>query len=479
MTTRLHRAGYILGRIVAPLLILALGVGGLLVFGQKPEKQEKPTETAEPTLVEVVPAESFQGSFDIEVEGVSLPLRQVQTSARVAGQITMKSPQCRGGHFVEQGQALVSIDPTDYALEVERLQVQLEQAEENLAATEIDMANTQELIKLATEEVMLQQRNLKRVQKLYGRSASTDAALDEARRLELTSRNALQTLENQLKSHRQQQKTLAAARKLAATQLKRARTDLERTNVAAPVSGTIVTSDVEEGDYVKVGDPLFRINDTDDMEISCQLRVEDLYWIWMQAGSFSGAAAGPPDVIFEIPRTQVEVAYEFKGVEYLWKGELSRFDGTGLDPATRTIPCRVLVEHPTDVRIGGDGRRGPVTPPTLFSGMYVKVRIPIDPPIDLVRVPTSAVQPGGEVWLARNGVLDIRQATLARLNGTGALLMPSPEGPRAGDAVIVSPLAGPMQGMPVQPTGVDTPPERLAGSPSADVADQAAREASR
>src|SRR5690606_21390771 len=286
-------------------------------------------------------------------------------------------------------------------------------------------------------------------------------------------------LDNQLKSQQQQQKTLAAARRLAATQLKRARTDLERTSVSAPVAGTIVTTDVEEGDYVKVGDPLFRINDTDDMEISCQLRVEELYWIWMQAGSFSGDAPGTDEVIFEIPRTPVEVAFEFKGVEYLWAGELSRYDGTGLDPATRTIPCRVLVENPTEVRIGGDGRRGPVAPPTLFSGMYVKVRIPVDPPIPLVKVPTTAVQPGGEVWLAREGALDIQKVTLARLNGTGALLIPSTAGPQPGDAVIVSPLAGPMQGMPVQPVGLDTVPEQVAVGQSPALTDQIEREAAR
>jgi RND family efflux transporter MFP subunit len=479
MKTRLHKAGYILGRIIAPILILALGVGGLLVFGQKPEKEEQAIEAAQPTLVEVVPAESFQGSFDIEVEGVSLPLRQVQTSARVAGQVTSKSPQCRGGHFVQAGAELITIDSTDYTLEVERLQVQLEQAEENIAATEVDIANTQELIKLATEDVTLQQRNLKRFENLDGRGASTDAALDEARRLELTSRNALQTLQNELKSHQQQKQTLAAARKLAATQLKRAQTDLERTRVTAPVSGTIVTTDVEEGDYVMVGDPLFRINDTDDMEISCQLRVEDLYWIWMQAGSFDGDATGSDEMVFEIPRTPVEVAFEFKGVEYLWEGKLSRYDGTGLDPATRTIPCRVLVEDPTHVQVGGDARRGLVAPPTLFSGMYVKVRIPVNPPIPLVKVPTSAVQPGGEVWLARQGVLDIQPVTLARLNGTGALLMPTADGPQPGDSVIVSPLAGPMQGMPVQPIGLDTPPEQVAVGQSPEVTDEVAAEASR
>src|SRR5690606_22063943 len=135
-------------------------------------------------------------------------------------------------------------------------------------------------------------------------------------------------LDNQLKSQQQQQKTLAAARRLAATQLKRARTDLERTSVSAPVAGTIVTTDVEEGDYVKVGDPLFRINDTDDMEISCQLRVEELYWIWMQAGSFDGNSPGPDEMVFEIPRTRVGVAFGFKGSEYPREGEQSSNHGT-------------------------------------------------------------------------------------------------------------------------------------------------------
>lgn len=465
--TRIQTIGYVLGRVIAPILIVGLGIGGLLVFGQKPAKQEKPAADIPKAIVEVVSAESFDGIFHIEVDGVAVPLRQVQSSARVAGLITMKSDQCRGGMYVDAGDVLIEIDRTDYELEEERLQVQLEQANENLAEVAVDLENIQHLIELAQEDAKLQQRNLQRKRDLLGRGASTDAAIDEALKLELSSRNALRTLQNQQKTHEQRQKTLAAARKLATTQLKRAESDLTRTTVAAPVSGTIVQADVEQGDYVKVGDPLFRTNDTDDMEVSCQLRVEELYWIWMQAGTFSPGTINPDEAVFEVPPTPVDVVFEFKGIEYLWKGELSRYEGTGLDPSTRTIPCRVLVKEPTDVQIAGGGARGLVSPPTLFSGMYVKVRVPVDPPIPLVAVPNTAVQPGGDIWLVRDGALDIEDVTVARMNGDSALLLPSQNGPQPGESVVVSPMAGPTQGMEVHPINPNSPMERAAAEAAA------------
>lgn len=457
-----QKTGYVLGRITAPILIVALGVGGLLVFGQKPPTQEKPAAAPRRTLVETVAVRAFDGSFRIEVEGVAIPLRQIQTSSQVAGIVTMKSADCRGGRYVSAGQSLIKIDSTDYVLEQDRLQAQWEQATETLAEVDVQIENTTALLGLAEEDVALQQRNLERVKVLFGRSASTDAGLDDAREQELASRNARQMLRNQLKADQQRKKSQQAAQKLVQAQLKRAETDLARTSVQAPVSGTIVTTDVEEGDYVKVGDPLFRTNDTDDMEVSCQLRVDELYWIWLQAGTFGSSSSTSADATFEIPQTPVEIAFEFQGVEYLWRGELSRYAGNGLDPATRTVPCRVLVKDPTDVRIGGDGERGIIAPPTLFSGMYLKVRIPIESPVPLVEVPATAVQPSGEVWLVRDGALDIEPVAVARIHGGSVLLRPSANGPQPGEQVVVSPLAGPVQGLQVEAVRPDSPRERAA-----------------
>ncbi len=476
----MHRSQQTAGevfRVLAPVAIVALGIGGFMVFGQRPEKAPRETPDDVAAAVETAAIEAADGDFTIEIDGVALSYRRVTYSAEVAGRVTKKVKQCRAGHYVDADEFLLEVDPTNYELEAERLTVQIERADQNLAEADVDVRNTESLIELAKENLKLEQDNLARVQQLATKNATTDTSLDTARMKELSSRNALRTLENQLSAFKQRTNTLRAAKKLAQTELKRATVDVARTKVSAPISGTLVTVDVEEGDYVKTGDPLFSINDTETMEVSCQLRVDELYWIWLQAGAFGNhadpdggkelefslqAAAGrrKPELqqagreaTFEIPNIPVEVAFPFRDTEYLWSGVLSRYDGTGLDPSTRTIPCRVRVDAPTDVRVGGDGIAGAVVPPTLFSGMYVKVRIPIETTVPMLRVPMTALHPGGEIWVVRDGKLTVARVDVARKEGETVLLLATADGPRAGERVITSPLAAVEEGMPVKEVG--------------------------
>ncbi len=260
----------------------------------------------------------------------------------------------------------------------------------------------------------------------------------------------MQTLQNQLARYGSRKKSLEAAEQLAAAQLRQAEVDLERTTVVAPLTGTIIEHLVEEGDYVKVGDPLFRMNDTQQMEVACDLRVEELYWLWLQADNFSPSREVAAPELLEIPHAPATVIYKFAGVEYQWEAVLSRYGGTGIDPATRTVPCRLLVENPRAVTVRGDETVAPVALPTLFPGMYVHIRLPIRPPRPLVAVPMRAVRPGREIWLVRDGRLQIRPIVIARVIGETALLEPTPDGVAAGDLVVTSPLALVRDGMPVE-----------------------------
>ncbi|MCA9077877.1 MAG: biotin/lipoyl-binding protein [Planctomycetaceae bacterium] len=457
--------------VLAPVAMIALGVGGFMVFGQRPEPPPREVRRDSVAAVETTPVKATDGRFTVEVDGVALSYRQITHSAQVAGEIIDKIEQCRSGHFVAEDQYLLEIDPSNYQLEIERLEVQIEQADANLSESSTEIGNVEALIELAKEDVKLQRDNLGRIQDLMKRGASTDTQLDTARKQELTARNALQTLLNQLSALKQRTITLTTAKKLAQTQLKRAKLDLDRTKVAAPITGTLITVNVEEGVYVKAGDPLFMMNDTSTMEVSCQLRVDELYWVWLTAGTMSLTNPPPSDADirekqFEIPNVPVEVAYEFRGVEYLWDGVLSRYDGTGLDPATRTIPCRVRVDEPTKVRVGGDGVAGAVAPPTLFSGMYVKVRIPIDSPLPMLEIPIESLRPGGEVWVVRDNALAILQADVARVADVVALLRFTSSGPQPGDRIITSPVAAVKDGLPVN--DISTEVEQSAEGTAAD-----------
>ncbi len=140
---------YYSGRVIAPLAIVAAGIGGLMVLGQRPDPPTRPPDATSGVMVETNVAQEFAGTFDIEVEGVAVSYRRVTYSAEVAGRVTYASPSGRGGEYVERGTRLFEIDQTDYALDVQRLQAQLAQAQANLAEAAFDITSTESLIALA------------------------------------------------------------------------------------------------------------------------------------------------------------------------------------------------------------------------------------------------------------------------------------------------------------------------------------------
>lgn len=455
------------GRILLPLAILAAGVGAFLVFGQKPKADVRDAPQDRGVLVETDQVQAFDGTILIDIDGVATPFRRVTLAAEVDGRIVEKSPKSRGGKVVEENAELLVIDPTDYSLEVARLQTQLRQANEELASVEVDISNTQELVELAQENLDLWQRELARQVKLARSTAVTEASLDDTRRQELSGRNSLQTQKNQLASLAKRKSMLEAARDNIAVQLQQAEAVLARTRVRAPMMGTVITSHVEEGDYVREGDPLVEISAARPMEVRCNLRIDQLYWVWLAGARQAEAATRlpdaptPPPVGWEIPQLPVEVMYDFGGEQYIWDGILFRYDGTGLDEQTRTVPCRVLVEDPLQARLakrtaqptGSNGRPGGrnVELPNvrLFSGMYVDVRIRIEPPVPLLAIPNAALRPGNQVWVVRDGRLTIRPVEIAKVEDSIVLVRSADPNLVPGDRVVTSPLAAVQDGMDV------------------------------
>ncbi|MFM7834741.1 MAG: efflux RND transporter periplasmic adaptor subunit, partial [Planctomycetaceae bacterium] len=267
----------------------------------------------------------------------------------------------------------------------------------------------------------------------------------------------------------------AAALELVEAELARCRLDLERCTVRAPIAGRIVQDTREDGDFVKAGDPLVQLSDGSRMEVRCSLRGEELSWIWRQQqrqqarpvptsqqsgiGSAAEAAAGgtaEPAVEnraadpLGTPDVPCEVAFEFEGRETIWDARLSRYEGTGLDRATRTFPCRVVVERPAEPRVAADGGGGSVSPPALLSGMFVTVRIPIDAPVELFQILPEALRPGGTIWIVRAGRLQVVNVSLVQMREGEAIVHQLQQPLAAGDRVIISPLAAIQDGMQVQ-----------------------------
>ena len=440
--------------------IIGAGVGGFLLFGKAPKVAQIEDTTDDHVLVRTAPVTEYSEPLIIDMDGEANAWRVISVGAQVKGQISHKSPAARNGMFVEQGVLLFEIDPTSYELEVERLEAQLNQTDEETRSVEVDMLNSRDLIVLAESDWKLQDKQLKRIQAARKRGSTSESDVDATARQEITARSALQTLRNSLRSQQQMLKQKQATHKLVAAQLKQAKLDWDRCQVFAPLSGRIVDDIVEQGDFIKDGEPLIHISDSSQMEVKCSLRSDDLRWVLQHVRNSAVTAEltaieEKPDRIvidpLSMPPVPCEVAYDFEGTEFIWKGVLSRFEGTGMDRDTRTFPCRVTVPEPSLYCVSDSPvSRTVVAPPALLSGMFVTVRIPISVSAGLLRVPVEAVRPGGRLWVVRNNVLRVRQVSVARSQADQVLVEMEGTDLAHGDEVVISPLVSVRDGMPVR-----------------------------
>ena len=443
--------GYIL-----PVVILVIGYLALQQFsGTAPTVRQQAQEVAQELLV--APVVTHDKVLLLETDGVVVPYREIQLAAQVAGRIAHKSSVCRAGHYVKEGQELFRIDDRDYKLEVRRLTKQLVQSRLELEEVAVEIRNVDELAKISEMALELQLREFNRLKKLEGGQVILASDLERAQRAVLTARTTKTQLAGQSAKLSKSKYRLEAGRDLAQIQLDKAQLDEDRTTVTAPVSGVIIKDLVEEDSFAQKGTPLVAIEDTSHVEVRCNLRMDDLYWIWNQrAGkAVANSESREKSDDYRLPKTPVDVIYELvgrTGATYKWTGHLERYDGLGLDQETRTVPVRVVVDEPH--RPGATADSGPST---LVRGMYVTVLIKSSPISPLVRVPERAIQPGNRVWFvtpgdaAGEGSLGlVEQVELVRTWGEGTgiewIIDNSSGNLQPGQLVVVRPFTGAQSG---------------------------------
>ncbi len=143
--------------------------------------------------------------------------------------------------------------------------------------------------------------------------------------------------------------------------------------------------------------------------------------------------------MFEVPPATATVTAEVAGRLFHWKGQLSRYEGGGINRKTRTVSCRVTVAEP--VRASAvDG------PPTLMRGMYVTVMLDVAPQLPLLRIPTHAVQPNGQVWTVDQDLLQVHTVEAAKVLPDAVLVRADSTDLKTGDRVVITPLATPLDG---------------------------------
>ncbi|MEI6525166.1 MAG: HlyD family efflux transporter periplasmic adaptor subunit [Planctomycetota bacterium] len=405
-------SGLVLGWLL-PLAIAAAGVFVFLSLGKQTPKQvgSDPSDPREiltkMPMVNIDTTRDFRGieTLDIDLSGTVVPFRQVTIAAEVPGRVVFKSDLCRIGRYVNRGDLLFKLNPKDYELEIERITALKESEYAQQRELEQEISNIKRSLALADEELALQEKELARLASLPEGIAS-ETERDQSKRQRIVSANQVVTFQNQLQLLQTRRTRIELAERLADTQLAQANVNLDRSEIKSPIAGVIVNETVQEDSYVQRADKLCIIEDTERVEVSCNLRTDQLLLILDQINE--GGIKDPSSQVlrassYELPATPVEISYQVAGrsdVVYQWHGKLSRYEGIGLDTQSRTVPVRITVENPRDVRRNGiaiteEGNGGL---PALVRGMFVDVKIQTKPRRSLVLIPKLALKPGGQVW---------------------------------------------------------------------------------
>jgi multidrug efflux pump subunit AcrA (membrane-fusion protein) len=226
--------------------------------------------------------------------------------------------------------------------------------------------------------------------------------------------------------------------------------NLERTTIKAPFDGVIVSDLVEKGDYVRAGDEVITLEDTDHADVQCSLRVDQVQRILKYQVPDSRFETDQIIAAYQLPPVPVTVTSDAAGTDVRWEGLLTRFDSIGVDEQTRMVPCRVVVDDPVSTTAG--------RPVALVRNMFVDVIIGLSLHEDrgerLLAIPEIAIHPGGVVWTVEAGVLRRHNVTVVDRQGASgdriAVVRSESEDLDAGSQIVITPLAQPNPGIEVR-----------------------------
>lgn len=326
---------------IIPLAIVGGAVAGASVLVKSAESAEAKPPEAEPLLVEVVRVESATRNAQIAGNGRVEAARQLTISPQLSGRLVDVAPELVVGARVKEGQILARIDARDY-------QSALARERNSVAAAQRDLEVERGRARASEREWELLGA---------GKEADPDAA-------------ALVRREPQREAA---QANLAAAK----AAVRKAQADVSRTVLKAPFDATVLSEQVEEGQFVSMGAQLATLMATGEVWIRVAVPVESLAWIDVPGlGSEEGATVA---ITQPLGNSRAPT----------WEGRVLRLVSE-LEDETRRAQLIVAVQNPLDVA------RGEIP---LLPGSFVDAVITGRSQSDVVRVPREAVFAGNSAWI--------------------------------------------------------------------------------
>lgn len=370
-------------------ILIAGGTITALIFFTEPTAQRTGAARETAMLVDVQPVQKETVQPTIEAMGTVRPAQDVVLSPRVSGRVLRRGDEFTPGGYVQEGDTLLQIDPSDYRNTLQQRRSELRQAEANL---KIEMGRQD----VAQQDYQLLGDTLS--------GANRDLVLREP----------------QLNSARSEVESARAA-------FEQAELDLQRTTITAPFYAHILRRDVNVGSQVAPGDELARLVGLDTYWVEATVPVSKLRWL---AVPDEGGRGSPVQV-----RNRTAWPEGASRTGYVYKVLGSLEDQTRL--------ARVLVSLPDPHARDPDNSDRP----RLMIGSYVETQIQAEALDDVVQLNRDYVREDETVWVMENQELQIRDVNVAFQDAQSAYI---DDGLADGDSVVTTNLSTVRDGAPLR-----------------------------
>ncbi|MEM1442635.1 MAG: efflux RND transporter periplasmic adaptor subunit [Verrucomicrobiota bacterium] len=288
-------------RILLPVVILAVGLGGYWLLRQEDEAPRRPDRPERVLKTEVIELNRQDFQTVIQTQGEVRPLNEAILTAQVSGKVHTISQSLHDGSFFGEGEILLEIEKEDFETEVIAAEAALSRA----------------LAEYAQEETKSKQARLN----------WNDLGYDEE--------------PNELVLRLPQLREAQANVKAAEAGLERAKRNLDRTRVRAPFAGRILTRLVSVGQTISPNTELATMFSTDFVEVRLPIAARDLSFLRL------------PESIQD-PSVPVELRDALSpGASAVWQAEIIGTEGA-LDPDSRELFAIARVSDPFSREVARD-----------------------------------------------------------------------------------------------------------------------------
>ena len=217
----------------------------------------------------------------VSTENAFLKSDKIAISPEVTGHV--EAVLVEENDIVAAGQPLFRIDGQRFLIALNRRRAELEQARQRVESMRALHRQKQAEIKEAGQEVAFYQSEYKRAERLKGGGHVSGANYDKARRDLLMTRHRVEALRQDLSgvlANLGGDPELPTDRHPdvleAMAEFDRAQLDLTRTTVVAPAGGIVSNLELQVGEYVEAGTPVFSVVTTERIWVEANLKETDL-----------------------------------------------------------------------------------------------------------------------------------------------------------------------------------------------------------